>query len=247
MNQTLEKMAQAIFKSWFIDFDPVHAKAEGRDTGLPKEIADLFPDSFEDSELGMIPKGWEVGTLGDVVEIYDSKRIPLSRREREKRQGPFPYYGATSIMDYVDDYIFDGIYVLIGEDGSVINEDGTPFMQYVWGKIWVNNHAHVLQGKSYISTEHIYVHLSQTNVSAYVTGAVQLKINQGNLKRIPFILPSEDVAIMFEDILKSYYSQYRNNVEESRTLSTLRDTLLPKLISGELPIPNAEQLAGGTL
>ncbi len=201
----------------------------------------LFPDSFEDSELGEIPKGWEVKPIGDVIEIYDSKRIPLSRREREKRTGPYPYYGATSIMDYVDDYIFDGIYTLIGEDGSVINEDGTPFMQYVWGKIWVNNHAHVLQGKSYISTEHIYVHLSQANVGAYVTGAVQLKINQGNLKRIPFIRPTEDVAIMFGDVLKRYYSQYRNNVEESRTLSTLRDTLLPKLISGELRVPDAEK------
>ena len=78
MNETLEAMAQAIFKSWFVDFDPVRAKMEGRPTRLPKEIEDFFPDSFEDSELGEIPRGWEVTVLGEIINILDSKRIPLS-------------------------------------------------------------------------------------------------------------------------------------------------------------------------
>lgn len=178
MNRTLEKMAQAIFKSWFIDFDPVRAKVEGRDPGLPKEIADLFPDSFEDSELGPIPKGWKATKLKDAIDIHDSKRVPLNSRERAKRKGPYPYYGAAGIMDYVDDYLFEGIYVLVGEDGSVIDDKGHPITQYVWGQFWVNNHAHILTGKNGVTNEHLYLALKNTNIQPFVTGAVQPKVNQ---------------------------------------------------------------------
>jgi type I restriction enzyme S subunit len=193
MNETLEEMARALFKSWFVDFDPVRAKAEGRDPGLPEHIADLFPDRFEDSELGEIPAGWKMDELGEVVAIHDSKRVPLSGRERSQRNGPYPYYEATSVMDYVDDYLFDGIYVLVGEDGSVVTVDDRPFTQYVWGKLWVNNHAHVLQGKGSVSTEHLLLSLSQTNIRGHVTGAVQLKLNQRNMKSIPFMLSSSTI------------------------------------------------------
>jgi len=241
MNETLEAIARAIFKSWFIDFDPVRAKAEGRDPGLPKEIADLFPDSFEDSELGEIPKGWRVGTLKDVVIIHDSKRIPLSNRERLERQGPYPYYGAASVMDYIDDYIFDGVYVLIGEDGSVVNDDDTPVVQYIWGKLWVNNHAHVLTGKNGISTEHLLLFLKQVNIRPFITGAVQPKLNQGNLCRVPFLLPSEPVSQSFTEIIEPIFARIRANMAESRTLAAIRDALLPKLISGEIRVKDAER------
>ena len=147
MNETLEAMARALFKSWFVDFDPVRAKMEGHDPGLPQHIADLFPDRLVESELGQIPEGWETATLGDHVDNFDSKRVPVSGAERAKRQGPFPYHGAAGVMDHIDNYLFDGIYLLIGEDGSVIHESGLAITQYVWGKFWVNNHAHVLQGK----------------------------------------------------------------------------------------------------
>ena len=127
MNRTLEATARAIFKSWFVDFDPVRAKAAGQQPpGLKPEIAALFPDSFEDSELGEIPKGWQVGKLGHIIQIHDSKRIPLSSRERAKRQGGYRYYGAAGIVDYVDDFLFDGIYILVGEDGSVVTDLGNP-------------------------------------------------------------------------------------------------------------------------
>ena len=123
INENLEQQAQALFKSWFVDFDP-------------------FKDQpFVESELGMIPQGWRVGNLFDIASIYDKNRKPLSGRDRENMERIYPYYGATSCMDYVDNYLFDGIYTLIGEDGSVVKEDGLPYMQYVWGKFWVNNHA----------------------------------------------------------------------------------------------------------
>ena len=242
MNETLEAIARTLFKSWFVDFDPVRAKMEGHQpAGISPELAALFPDSFEDSELGEIPKGWSATTLGQVIEILDSKRIPLSRRQRSEQQGPYPYYGAASVMDYVNDYLFDGIYLLVGEDGSVVNDDSSPVLQYVWGKFWVNNHAHVLLGKKSITPEFLYLHLRQSNINAYVTGAVQPKLNQGNMKKIAFILPNEPICVAFNQIIESLFARFRTSMNESRFLSDLRDTLLPKLISGESRIKNIQK------
>ena len=235
MNATLEALARALFQSWFVDFDPVRAKLDGRKPiGLDETTAALFPAHFDHKSEGVVPTGWLATTLGEVIEISDSKRIPLSGREREARQGKFPYHGAASVMDYVDDFLFDGIYALMGEDGSVINEDGTPVLQYVWGKFWVNNHAHVLRGKKGISTEHLLLHLKGSNIAPFVNGAVQPKLNQGNMNRIPFMLPPPEIGQAFAKTIEPFFAQIRATTEESRTLATLRDTLLPKLLSGEL-------------
>jgi type I restriction enzyme S subunit len=239
MNATLEATAQALFQSWFVDFDPVRAKLDGRTpSGMDAATAALFPDSFEESPLGHIPKGWRAGSLREVIEVFDFKRVPLSGREREQRKGSYPYHGAASVMDYVDDYLFDGIYMLMGEDGSVINDDGTPVTQYVWGKFWVNNHAHVLRGKNGIFTEHLLLHLKDSNIASFVTGAVQPKLNQGNMNRIPFIIPPPEISQAFGEKIDPLFSRIRANTDQSRNLATLRDTLLPKLLSGELSVEN---------
>ena len=219
INADLEEMAQAIFKNWFVDFEP-------------------FKDGkFVDSELGMIPEGWKVGTLFDIAEIFDKKRKPLSGNVREKMDKIYPYYGATSCMDYVDDYIFDGIYTLIGEDGSVVKENGLPYMQYVWGKMWVNNHAHILQGKNGYSTEMIHALLSITNIKFLVTGAVQAKLSQGNMQKILVAIPPKNVLDEIRPVIDNLYSKIRINTDENSRLSLLRDTLLPRLMSGEIEIP----------
>lgn len=264
INQTLEQIAHAIFKSWFVDFEPVKAKVEANAAGrdperaamcaisgkpepelnqLPPEqyqqsaaTAALFPDELVESELGLIPKGWEVSDFGAVSTCYDKHRIPLSSREREKKKGLIPYYGATSVMDYVDEAIFDGVYLLLGEDGSVLREDGTPFVQYIWGKSWVNNHAHVLQGSNGVSTEQLMLFISMQNISAYVTGAVQLKLNQKNMNSIPFIKAPNEVNESFSALIAPLYAQHRSLVEGVRNLTEIRDTLLPKLLSGEIEI-----------
>jgi type I restriction enzyme S subunit len=210
---------------------------EGRDPGLPKEIADLFPSRLVDSELGPIPEGWRATVLGEVVENYDAKRVPLSSRERGARRGPFPYYGAASVMDHVDDFLFDGTYVLMGEDGSVVSKDGTPVLQYVWGRFWVNNHAHVLRGANGVGTEQLLLHLMGCKVAPFVTGAVQPKLNQGNMNRIPFVQPPQPISRAFAQIIEPMFAGVRTKTDESRTLSALRDTLLPKLISGEVRVP----------
>ena len=247
MNETLGEMARALFKSWFVDFDPVRSKMEGRwrrgDSlpGFPAEHYDLFPDRLVDSKLGEIPEGWEIRRLGEVIGIHDSKRIPLNSRQRAHREGPYPYYGAAGIMDYVDDYLFDGVYVLIGEDGSVVDHDGYPVVQYVWGQFWVNNHAHVLTGKSPMTTEHLYMLLLQIEVLPYVTGAVQPKLSQRNLKSIPMVAAPDEVCRAFSGAIQPFFSNVRTLTDQSRVLATQRDALLPGLVSGETRTTGTEE------
>ena len=256
MSETLEQMARAIFKSWFVDFDPVRAKAAVRREhpswtneqisraacpNLKPEIAALFPDSFEDSELGQIPKGWRVGKLGDIVQIHDSKRVPLSSRERATRQGLYRYYGAAGIVDYVNDFLFDGIYVLVGEDGSVVTELGNPVVQYVWGKFWVNNHAHVLKASGGFSDEHLLLLLKQVYVVPFLTGAVQPKLSQANMNAIPIVRAETEVNAVFNTLIEPLFAKARTLHDEGGLLAALRDALLPRLISGELRVKDAER------
>ncbi len=267
MNETLEAMAQALFKSWFVDFDPVIDNALAAGNAIPDvfaeraeqrkaiekkdntSIQDLFPDEFEfTEEMGWIPKGWVVESFGDVSICFDRLRVPLSKKQREdKKPGVIPYHGATSVMDYINEWIFDDIYLLIGEDGSVIKEDGSPFVQYIWGKTWVNNHAHVLQGKNGVGTEHLMLFMQSQNLTAYITGAVQLKINQGNMNRIPFLNSGSKINERFTAIINPFYEKLRSAAEENETLAKLRDTLLPKLMSGELRISDAAELVDEVL
>lgn len=175
--------------------------------------------------------------LGDLVEFEDSKRIPLNSKERAARRGKYPYYGAASVMDFVDDYLFSGTRILLGEDGSVITEDGHPVLQYVWGKYWVNNHAHVLKASGEYSLESIYVALSDAPASRLVTGAVQPKINQKNLRNLNIKMPSAPSTTNF---LKPIFAIYRALTAENLELVKLRDALLPKLMSGEIDVSEIE-------
>ena len=248
MNETLEGMARALFKFWFVDFGPVRAKIEGRWRrgkslpGMPAELHDLFPGGMVDSELGEIPAGWEVQRMGDIIEIHDRVRVPLNSRQRAERKGSYPYYGAAGIMDYVDDFLFEGVFVLTGEDGSVVDPEGYPVVQYVWGQFWVNNHAHVLKGKNGVSHEHLFLLLQQENIAPFVTGAVQPKLSQKNLKAIPIVLPAKAVCQAFSDQIQPMFAARRNNSDESDALAVGRDALLPKLISGEVRVREAENL-----
>ncbi len=131
---------------------------------------------------------FEQRKLGELIVNYDRMRIPLSSRERAEKQGQYPYYGATSIMDFVNDYLFDGTYILLGEDGTVIDENGKPILQIATGKFWCNNHAHVLQNSSLVEFDYLYYLLKNTNVRSIVTGAVQPKISQGNLNNLDVII-----------------------------------------------------------
>jgi type I restriction enzyme S subunit len=243
LSKTLEEIAQTIFKSWFIDFNPVKAKMAGeKPVGMDAATAALFPDSMEDSELGLTPKGWSGGNLGHILDIFDSRRVPLSGAERKKRSGLFPYYGAAGVIDFIDDYLFTGPHVLVGEDGTVVTSQGKPVVQYVWGNFWVSNHAHVLKGNAGISVEYLKLLLDRIDISNFITGAVQPKLSQGNLKAVRCIMPSRTVLEGFDVIIQPVFESIRILKENSKTLVEIRDSLLPRLISGELQIPK-EMLA----
>lgn len=213
LNKNLFQQAQAMYKSRFIDFEPFDC---------------TMPDS------------WNLGTVSEIIELHDSKRIPLSSRERADLDKVYPYYGATSVMDYVDRYLFDGIYLLLGEDGTVVDDKGYPILQYVEGKFWVNNHAHILTGKNGFSVELLYLLFSLTSVKAIVTGAVQPKISQANLNKVPVVIPSADELRQFDDCIQPIFAEIRNLRNENTKLNDLRDGLLPKLMTGELDVSNID-------
>ena len=168
-------------------------------------------------------------TVDSLITLFDSMRRPMSSLDRSGMERIYPYYGATSLMDYVDDYIFDGIYGLLGEDGTVMDENGYPTMQYVWGKFWVNNHAHIFQGKNGYSTEMVYLILKNTVVRNVVTGAVQLKINQENLRKFPVVVPCDDDLTELNALIDRVFLSIRENRTQIEHLANLKDILLAKM------------------
>ena len=201
--------------------------------------------SLIDAHMGLEYTATVLGSASDlpldeVAEFHNRKRVPLSARERAQRSGNVPYYGASGVFGTVDTAIFDEPLVLVGEDGSVINDDGTPVSQYIWGPAWVNNHAHVLTGKG-ISTELLFLAIRRAQVATLVTGAVQPKINMGNLKRLTLEIPSVDRRGRLEQIVKAETASKRAAIEENQTLAATRDALLPQLMSGELRVKDAEK------
>ena len=208
INDNLQQQAQALYKHYF-----------------PYSVGDELPD------------GWRIGSVGEIIEIHDSKRVPLSGAERAKMEKKtYPYYGAAALMDYVDDYIFDGKYLLLGEDGTVVDEAGYPILQYVWGQFWVNNHAHILTGKLGFNVESLYMLFKQTPVKAIVTGAVQPKISQANLRSIQVVIPPEKLLMEYNYRVEPLFTLLRSNEAENKSLTALRDSLLPKLMSGEIDV-----------
>lgn len=215
INNNLFEQAKALFKNWFVDFEPF-------------------------STDNTMPETWRMGTVGEIIELHDSKRIPLSGSERDKMEKIYPYYGATSLMDYIDNYLFDGIYLLLGEDGTVVDDKGFPILQYIDGKFWVNNHAHILTGKLGYSVEELYLLFSLTNIKSIVTGAVQQKVSQANLKKVPAIIPPVEVLNQFDDIIQPIFAEIRNLKNENQRLSSIRDAILPKLMSSELDVSDID-------
>ena len=216
----LEDMAQTLYQEWF-----VHFRFPGHEN-VP----------MVESPLGPIPQGWEVKNFGEVSINFDRQRKPLSGQVRSTMQGEYPYYGAAKILDHINDYLFDGRYLLIGEDGSVVTEDGKPVLQLVTGKFWVNNHTHVVQGKSPISTNFLYLFMSNISISGYVTGTAQPKINQQNLNRIPIISPPQSLLEKFNQMIEPSFDNIVALNLKNANLRQTRDLLLRKLISGEIDV-----------
>lgn len=176
---------------------------------------------------------WSVSrTVGEVARFENNKRVPLSAAQRLATPGDYPYFGAAGQMDSVGEYLFDGTRVLVGEDGTVVTSTGSPVVQFVTGRYWVNNHAHVLSGAS-ISTELLRIALMASDVSAVITGAVQPKLSMGNLKSVTLRIP-EDPAI--DDAIQVLAQAELDMRTEISQLEATRDELLPLLMSGRVRV-----------
>lgn len=173
---------------------------------------------------------WKVMTLGELVSAglvrnHNNKRLPLSSRQRAERQGGYPYYGAASAIDFIDDYRFDGLHLLVAEDGTVADGKG-PMLQLVDGKFWVSNHAHVLQGKDEGLTKFLMYALKNISIAPFVTGAVQPKVTKENLYKIPLLIPSSDQELRaVTQILASLDDKIKLLREQSLTLEAAAQTL----------------------
>ena len=174
--------------------------------------------------------------LADLVNSLDHLRRPV--RSQDRKLGPFPYYGASGIVDHVSDYLFEGLHLLIAEDGENLRTRKTPIAFLADGRFWVNNHAHVIKGHRF-SVEQLKCIFDEIDIAPFVTGAVQAKLSQGNMKKIPFIEAAPEIHKAYDDQVSRFFEQIRLLSDESETLAELRDSLLPKLMSGELRVGEA--------
>ena len=181
---------------------------------------------------------WKEYKLGEVVNILDSKRIPLSSKERSARQGCYPYYGAQGIIDYIDDYIFDGTFLLIAEDGENLKSQKQNVAQLASGKYWVNNHAHILESNGKSDIRYICYLLNTLDLSGYITGSAQPKLNQANLVKIAFKLPPLEIQKDIADCLSVFDDKIEVNRKINENLEQQAQALFKSWFVDFVPFKN---------
>uniref|UniRef100_A0A7C4W6R9 Restriction endonuclease subunit S n=1 Tax=Desulfatirhabdium butyrativorans TaxID=340467 RepID=A0A7C4W6R9_9BACT len=251
MSRTLEEMARAIFKSWFVDFDPVRAKCRGEpmcsppigqahrpaptDWHWPRHILDLFPDRLVDSELGEIPEGWRVGAVGDLAEVSSGKR-PNVRFPDASEQAAVPLWGGNGPIAFVPEVLVDEPILLTGRVGTL----GSVFR--ITTPCWPSDNTLVLRANQQAAFEYLYLQLQQIDFTSLNRGSTQPLLTQTDLKALPLLLPQLAVLERFSVLARTLYNRNDEAVAESRTLASIRDELLPKLISGEIRVRDAERI-----
>lgn len=158
--------------------------------------------------------------LGDVVNILDNKRVPLSSMQRQQRKGIYPYYGAQGVIDYIDDYLFDGEFLLIAEDGENLKSQKQNIAQIAKGKYWVNNHAHIVESNGLCDIQYVCYLLNLMDLSGYITGSAQPKLNQENLQKIEIRLP----LLEKQHRIAKFLNRFDSKIELNRRIN---DNLIP--------------------
>ncbi|WP_454864191.1 restriction endonuclease subunit S [Pseudomonas hormoni] len=228
-NGTLEAIAQALFKSWFVDFDPVRAKAEGLEPeGMDADTAALFPYSFEESELGLVPSGWKVGKVEDLMELPYGKALKATDRV----DGPVPVYGSGGITGCHNESLVNGPSVIVGRKGTV----GSLY--------WEDRPFFPIDTVFYVRTDnpltYCYYLLQTLGLEDMNTDGAVPGLNRNNAYRLPVVVATTSILESFDEIVSSLRNKMFSNCQHTQTLTQLRDTLLPRLISGQLRLPEAE-------
>jgi type I restriction enzyme, S subunit len=234
MNESSEAMARALFKSWFIDFDPVRAKVDGRDPGLPEPFADLFPDSFDDSELGEIPADWKVGSIGDIAEVSNGKR-PAIRYPEASGDASVPLWGGNGPMAFVPEPLIDYPILLTGRVGTL----GSVFR--ITSPCWPSDNTLILYSNNGQTLEYLFFQLKRIDFTSLNRGSTQPLLTQTDLKAQRILVPTPELLERFHVVAASLNRRIDGAESEARTLAALRNTLLPKLISGQLRVRNAQR------
>ena len=253
-NETLEAMAKALFQSWFVDFDPVRAKAEGRPTGLPDEISDLFPDSFEESELGEIPRRWEIAAIERIVNLRKDSVNPSDSPEEEFDHYSIPAFDAGKSPSREAGETIKSQKFLVGENDLLVSKlnPATP-------RIWIpfsssarrsicSTEFLVCQASTGFGRAFAYCLASSDSIIEAMIGLAggtsnsHQRIRPGDFLALACCMGSQQIRSAFSDVVEPLLGKTLALRTESRSLASARDTLLPKLISGELRIPEAEKL-----
>lgn len=258
INRTLESIARSVFKSWFVDFDPVRAKAEGKQPfGIDEETAALFPSGFEDSELGVIPKGWSYSTLNNIdMGIFTGSRP----RGGAIREG-IPSIGAENIIglgsyDYSKEkYIPPEHYealvrrganlrqrdVLLYKDGAQLGRKAIFDCGYPHNECAVNEHVFILRSKTLTFQRYLFFWLDKPSITNEIvnlnSNSAQPGITRSAVLTLPILVPDDKIILTFDDLVGPLLNRIFHNCIENQTLSALRDALLPKLLSGEIRVP----------
>jgi len=253
-NETLEAMAKALFKSWFVDFDPVKAKAEGRPTGLPAEISDLFPDSFEDSELGEIPRGWIVGEIEQILNLQKDSLDPASAPDETFDHYSIPAFDAGKYPAKELGSSIKSQKFLVGDRDLLVSKLN-PSTPRVWipfassgGRAICSTEFLVCRTSSIFGRAFAYCLASSDAIVEAMKGLAggtsnsHQRIRPSDFLALPCCIGTEMIRSAFLDVVEPLLGKSLVLRSESRSLSTTRDALLPKLISGEIRIPDAEKM-----
>ncbi|HIF9437210.1 TPA: restriction endonuclease subunit S [Photobacterium damselae] len=231
-NQTLEEIAQAIFKSWFVDFDPVKAKMNGEQPeGMDEATASLFPEKLVESELGLTPEGWPVGKLSELIKFANGKS------GKKSDSGRFPLYGANGIIGFSEEAKFEDA-VIIGRVGAYCGA-----IEYCNSQFWASDNTIVATAKSgKAQLPFVLYLLKHLDLNQHAGGAAQPLLNQKVLNSLEIPIPTDAVLERYSELLSTMLDKMAHNIEENHNLERLRDTLLPKLLSGEIELGTSEEL-----
>jgi type I restriction enzyme S subunit len=255
MNRTLEAMARALFRSWFVDFDPVRARADGRlPAGMDAETAALFPERFEDSGLGKIPAGWKVGTVGDLASIHRRSVNPGGTPARVFDHHSIPAFDEGQMPKAEQGRDIKSNKFVIPE-GSVLISKLNPYIPRVWLPVLGDRPAIcstefvvLVPDATTSSREYLFAlfttpeMVSELEQRATGTSNSHQRVNPEDMMGIPCVLPDPRIAKRWVEMVEGLFDKIAANRFQSLTLTALRDALLPKLISGELRVPDAEHL-----